>query len=176
MLRISFEEAKNELLRVLLSRDCPKDKAETVSHDMVRNSLEGTYSHGINRFSRLISNIDEGIVQVDAQPSLIHAFGAIENYDGNLGLGIVNAHFAMGRAIELARTHGISLVALRNTNHWLRAATYGYQACEAGMAALCTSNTMPNMPTWGAVDARLGNNPLTLAFPAPGVMSLQTLP
>ena len=165
MIRITFEEAKGELKRVLLSRGCPDEKAEKVAHEMARNSLEGTYTHGINRFARLIRNIDEGVVRVDTMPTIVQGFGAIENYDGNLGLGIVNAHFAMHRAIDLAHGHGIGLVALRNTNHWLRAATYGYQACDAGMAALCFSNTMPNMPTWGAVDARLGNNPLTLAFP-----------
>lgn len=165
MIRIPFEEAKSELKRVLLTRGCPDEKAEKVAYEMTRNSLEGTYTHGINRFARLIRNIDEGVVRVDTMPTLIRGFGAIENYDGNLGLGIVNAHFAMQRAVDLAHEHGIGLVALRNTNHWLRAATYGYQACDAGMAALCFSNTMPNMPTWGAVDARLGNNPITLAFP-----------
>jgi len=165
VIRIPFEEAKSELKRVLLTRGCPDEKAEKVAYEMTRNSLEGTYTHGINRFARLIRNIDEGVVRVDTMPTLIRGFGAIENYDGNLGLGIVNAHFAMQRAVDLAHEHGIGLVALRNTNHWLRAATYGYQACDAGMAALCFSNTMPNMPTWGAVDARLGNNPITLAFP-----------
>ena len=165
MIRIPFEEAKNELKRVLLTRGCPEVKADVVSFEMARNSLEGTYTHGINRFARLIRNIDEGIVRVDTTPQLVHGFGAIENYDGNLGLGIVNARFAMERAVELAGTHGLGLIALRNTNHWLRAATYAYQACDAGMAAMCFSNTNPNMPTWGALDARLGNNPLTLAFP-----------
>jgi 3-dehydro-L-gulonate 2-dehydrogenase len=36
------------------------------------------------------------------------------------------------------------------------------------MAALCFTNTMPNMPAWGALDARLGNNPLVLALPRAG--------
>ena len=61
----------------------------------------------------------------------------------------------------------VLMVALRNTNHWMRAATYGYQACEVGMAAICFTNTIPNMPAWGALDARLGNNPLVLAIPSP---------
>jgi 3-dehydro-L-gulonate 2-dehydrogenase len=33
------------------------------------------------------------------------------------------------------------------------------------MIGICFTNTIPNMPTWGAQDARLGNNPLVLAFP-----------
>lgn len=168
MLHIPFEEVQKELCRILFTRNCPAEKAIKVAHEMARNSLEGVYSHGINRFPRLIRNIDAGIVHPDADPAIINRFGALMSMDGNLGLGIVNASIAMGNAIDLSREHGIGLVALRNTNHWMRAATYGYQACDAGMAAICFSNTIPNMPTWGAVDARLGNNPMVLAIPRDG--------
>jgi len=104
-------------------------------------------------------------VRPEAEPEIINRFGALEQVDGHLGFGITNAWFCMDEAIRLASENGIGMVALRNTNHWLRAATYGYQACEAGMAAICFTNTMPNMPTWGAVDSRIGNNPLVFAFP-----------
>ena len=30
---------------------------------------------------------------------------------------------------------------------------------------MCWSNTINNMPAWGAVDPRLGNNPIVLAIP-----------
>jgi 3-dehydro-L-gulonate 2-dehydrogenase len=168
MLRIPFEEIREELYRILLTRKCPEEKAKEVAHEMARNSLEGVYSHGINRFPRLMRNIDAGIVHPDADPVIVNRFGALMSMDGNLGLGVVNASIAMEHAIELAKEHGIGLIALRNTNHWMRAATYGYQACDAGMAAICFSNTIPNMPTWGAVDARLGNNPMVLAIPREG--------
>ena len=165
MLHLPFEEIHSELERILRTRHCSKEKAFKVAYEMTRNSLEGVYSHGINRFPRLMRNIDAGIVNVDADPTVLNQFGALMSMDGNLGLGVVNASIAMDHAIALAKEHGIGLVALRNTNHWMRAATYGYQACDAGMAAICFSNTIPNMPTWGAVDARLGNNPMVLAIP-----------
>lgn len=164
-MRIPAADVQAKLEKILLDRGCRLDRAAKVAYEVTRNSLEGTYTHGINRFSRLIKTIDAGIVKMDMDPVLINAFGALENYDGRLGFGILNATFCMGRAIELARTHGIGCVALRNTNHWLRAATYGYQACEQGMAGICFTNTLPNMPTWGAIDAHLGNNPLVMAFP-----------
>lgn len=164
-MRISFEEVKRELKQALRMRNVGEAFAEKVAHEVARNSLEGTYTHGINRFARLVRDIDDGLIDTGATPVLEAGFGAMERYDGRQGLGITNAWACMERAIALAKEHGIGFVALRNTNHWLRAATYGYQACDAGMAAICFSNTMPNMPTWGAVDPRLGNNPLVLAFP-----------
>lgn len=164
-MRIQEAEARGRLEKILEGRGCPTNHAAKVALEFVRNSLEGTYTHGINRFPRLVRYIDQGIIKMDAEPLLLHAFGALENYDGQLGFGIVNAWASMERAIELASIHGIGCVALRNTNHWLRAATYGYQACESGMAGICFTNTLPNMPTWGAADPRIGNNPLVMAFP-----------
>lgn len=164
-MRLPFDEIKGTLKGILLTRGCEEAKADKVAHEMTRNALEGTYSHGVNRFARLVQSIDEGLIDVAADPTLEGGFGAIERYDGRLGLGITNAWFAMDRAITMAKAHGIGLCALRNTNHWLRAATYGLQACDAGLAGICFTNTMPNMPAWGAVDARLANNPLVLAFP-----------
>ena len=168
MLRIPPAEVRTAFEKILLGRGCSPDHARKVALEVTRNSLEGTYTHGINRFPRLVKSIDGGTLDMKAEPVLVNAFGALENYDGGLGFGIVNASVCMGRAVELAEVHGIGCVALRNTNHWFRAATYGYQACERGMAGICFTNTLPNMPTWGAIDPRLGNNPLVMAFPLEG--------
>lgn len=164
-MRLTYEQVTDTMQKKLTAYGTPDDQADLVSKQIARNSLEGVYTHGINRFPRLIYNIKAGIVKPGNTPKLMHSFQSMENYDGQLGLGIVNATFCMQRAMELAAKHGIGLVALRNTNHWFRAATYGYQACDAGYAALCFTNTVPNMPTWGAVDSHLGNNPFMMAFP-----------
>ncbi len=165
MIKIQAREARERFEKILRGRGVPVKRAAKVALEMVRNSLEGTYSHGINRFARLVEYIDKGYIRPEASPRLLGAMGAFERYDGELGFGITNAWFCMGRAIEIAKTQGIGCVAIGHTNHWLRAATYGYQACEAGMAGICWTNTRPNMPTWGALDPHLGNNPLVFAFP-----------
>src|SRR5205823_1096144 len=61
----------------------------------------------------------------------------------------------------------LGCVALKNTNHWMRGGSYGWQAAEAGVIGICWTNTMPNLPPWGASDQRLGNNPLVIAVPRP---------
>jgi 3-dehydro-L-gulonate 2-dehydrogenase len=73
----------------------------------------------------------------------------------------------MERAIELAHEHGLGGVALANTNHWMRGGSYGWLAAEAGVFALCWTNTLPNLPAWGTATPTLGNNPLVIAIPRP---------
>ena len=82
-----------------------------------------------------------------------------------MGIGLINAHLAMGRAIEIAKANGMGCIGLRNTNHWMRAGAYGLQAADAGCIGMCWTNTTPLMPPWGATEKRIGNNPMTMAIP-----------
>jgi 3-dehydro-L-gulonate 2-dehydrogenase len=50
----------------------------------------------------------------------------------------------------------------------MRGGTYGWKAARAGFAYISWSNTIANMPAWGAKDAKLGNNPLIIAIPQIG--------
>jgi len=131
-------------------------------------SRDGVPSHGLNLFPRLIAMIRAGVVDVHARPLRVSAVGALERWDGRRGIGNLNAHASMDAAIALARVHGIGCVALANTNHWMRGGAYGWQAAEAGVIGLCWTNTLPNLPPWGATVPRVGNNPLVIAIPRPG--------
>ena len=47
----------------------------------------------------------------------------------------------------------------------MRGGSYGWQAVAAGLIGICWTNTLANLPPWGASQARLGNNPLVIAVP-----------
>jgi 3-dehydro-L-gulonate 2-dehydrogenase len=165
MIRIPYEEFYTCLLGVLLKEGFELERAQLSARLITDTSCDGVYSHGLNRFPRLIDSIHSGILDVHARPELVASFGAFERWDGKRGAGNLNAYQCMDRAIRLAREHATGCVALANTNHWMRGGTYGWQAVEAGVMAICWTNTMPNMPPWGATDPRLGNNPLVIAVP-----------
>jgi 3-dehydro-L-gulonate 2-dehydrogenase len=95
----------------------------------------------------------------------VHSLGSLEQWNGNLAPGPLNATFATERAMELASETGIGMVGLANTNHWMRGGTYGWQAAKKGFVLICWTNTCPNMPAWGATDPRIGNNPFVIAVP-----------
>jgi len=166
-MRISYQEIYDNLLRVLRKVGFATDRAELCARLFADTSRDGVYPHGLNRFPRFIETIRNGIVDLQARPQMVDSHGAFERWDGRRGPGNLNAHECMSRAIALAREHGIGCVALRNTNHWMRGGSYGWQAADAGVIGICWTNTMPNLPPWGASEPRLGNNPLVIAVPRP---------
>jgi 3-dehydro-L-gulonate 2-dehydrogenase len=131
-------------------------------------SRDGVPSHGLNLFPRFVRMIRSGVVDIQARPVRVAAHGALERWDGRRGIGNLNAHQCMDRAIALSREHGMGCVGLANTNHWGRGGNFGWQAADAGAIGVCWTNTLPNLPPWGASEARIGNNPIVVAVPRPG--------
>ncbi len=166
-MRVSYGQLFNELQRVLLKLGFTPERAELCAKLFTDASRDGVYTHGLNRFPRFVNNIKGGYIDIHAEPVKLETVGAIERWDGGLGPGNLNAYFAMDRAIALAKQHGIGCVALRNTHHWMRPGAYGLQAADAGCIGICWTNTVPNMPPWGAKDPKLGNNPVVFAVPRP---------
>jgi len=164
-LRIPADQMKAEFFRILIRLGFSTERAYRCAEIFMLNSLEGVYSHGVNRFPKFVKNIREGFIRPDAAPSLVNSTGAVEQWNGNLGPGPLNAMFATERAIEVAAENNIGLISLANTNHWMRGGTYGWHAARKGFVLICWTNTCQNMPAWGAKDPRLGNNPLIIAVP-----------
>ncbi len=165
MLRIKYEDMVKEFRRVLVSRGFSGKNAEDAAVVFAQNSLDGIYSHGLNRFARFVSYVDKGEIAADVEATCVMSMGAIERWDGHRGFGPLNAKQAMDRACELAKQYGIGMVALGNNNHWMRGGSYGWQAANQGCIGICWSNTMPNMPAWGGKDRKIGNNPIIFAVP-----------
>lgn len=164
-MRIPFEKLKAEFKRILISLAFSEPKADRCAQIFAENSRDGVYTHGLNRFPAFVNLIKRGDIKPDAEPELVNSFGALEQWDGNFGPGILNALFCMDRAISLARENGIGCVAIKNTNHWMRGGTYGWQAANAGFIGINFTNTTANVAPWGGTTPTLGNNPLVISVP-----------
>jgi 3-dehydro-L-gulonate 2-dehydrogenase len=165
---IHAEKMREVFFSVLIKYQFEKSKAETIAQIFTANSIDGVYSHGVNRFATFIRLVQKGFVVANNEPEKIHAINALEQWDGRLGPGVLNAVKATDRAMQLAKKNGIGCVALANSNHWMRGGYYGWHAAKNNFVFIAWTNTIANMPAWGAVDARLGNNPLVVAVPFKG--------
>jgi 3-dehydro-L-gulonate 2-dehydrogenase len=168
MQRIPFDELRHRIERVLLALGLKPDRAALGARLTAETDRDGVRTHGIARLPRFAEMVRLGRIDPLAEPSLVQASGAIERWTGHRGPGNLAAYAAMQRATTLASQYGIGLVALADSSHWMRAGTYGWQAAEAGFAAMCWTNTLPNLPPWGAKSPALGNNPLVIAIPRRG--------
>ncbi len=167
-MKVFYNDLQKEFERILLKHSFSAAKAALCSRIFAQNSLDGVYSHGLNRFPVFIDHVRNGLVKPEAEPAVLSEKGALANWDGHLAPGMYNASLAMKAATELAKANGIGCISLKNTNHWMRGGTYGWQAAEAGCIGICFTNTIANIPPWGGKEPRLGNNPIVIAVPKEG--------
>lgn len=163
--KIAFETLNATIKQALLNAGMDEDKANICARIHTESSADGVESHGANRVPRFVDYIRRGWVNPNASPSLISSKGTAQNYDGNLGPGISNALFCGNKAVELAKTHGVGLVTLKNTTHWMRGGTYAWKMAEQGMISMCWIATESCMPMWGSDEPGVGNNPFCMAIP-----------
>lgn len=168
MVRVPFDVVSQEFTRVLLGLGFADDKAHRCGQIFAESTRDGITSHGINRFPEFVDFVKRGVVKHDAEAERLSSFGVMEQWDGKRGIGPLNAEIAMTRAIAIAKDSGIGCVGLNNTNHWMRAGTYGLMAADAGCIGVLWTNTKALLPPWGASEKKIGNNPLTIAVPREG--------
>ncbi|WP_394524802.1 3-dehydro-L-gulonate 2-dehydrogenase [Lacrimispora sp. JR3] len=164
-MKVKYEEMVKEFKRVLFKNGFGEQDAQAAAEIFAQNSMAGVFSHGLNRFPRVIEYLQKGSIDPSVSAECENRMGAFERWNGNRGFGPLNAKKAMDRAVELAKEFGIGLVALGNNNHWMRGGSYGWQAADQGCIGICWSNTCPNMPAWGGLDRKIGNNPFIMAIP-----------
>ncbi|MBQ8616975.1 MAG: 3-dehydro-L-gulonate 2-dehydrogenase [Clostridia bacterium] len=165
MIYVKYEEAVAKMKKGL-ERFMDEETAERFAEVFAGNSLDGVYSHGMNRYPRYLSDMERGLCDSRiTQAEKVSGLGGLEVWDAHFGVGPLIAQQMAGRAIELAKTHGIACVALRNNSHWLRAGRYGLMMADAGMMGLCMTNTCMNLVAYGAKVPSTGNNPITFAIP-----------
>lgn len=162
---IPHQQMESTFRQILLKNGYTEADASTLAELFMQNSLEGVYTHGVNRFPRFIEYNQKGWVKPQKIAVCKYSSAALEQWDGMLGPGPLNALRCTSRAMELAGKYGMGCVALANTNHWMRGGAYGWKAAKEGFVFVGWTNTIANMPAWGALDNKLGNNPLVMALP-----------
>lgn len=164
-MRIAYDDMVKEFVRVLNKYGIEGEDAVVSAKLFADASRDGVHTHGLQRFPKFIASIKNGSVDVTKRAVPVEKIGMIERWDGQRGPGNLNAYICMNRAIELAKANGVGVVALRNTNHWMRPGNYGLMAIDNDCIGILWTNTVPNMPAWGGKEAKLGNNPIVFAVP-----------
>ena len=84
---------------------------------LVEADLRGLASHGMVRVPPYVRALAAGVVNPRPRVEASREFGATALVDGDNGHGVVIGQIATDWAVELAREHGVGVVAVRNSNH-----------------------------------------------------------
>ena len=108
------------------------------------------------------------VKRVNATPDIkiIHETPSTAVVDGDSGLGLVVAPFAMQVAIEKAKKVGTGWVSVQNSNHFGIAGYHAMMALQYDMLGIAMTNASPLVAPTFSIDKMLGTNPICVAAPA----------
>lgn len=152
---------------VITALGAPPATANAVADSLVGADVRVVATHGVVRLPSYRRQVEEGEVDLEAQPRILHGHGATALVDGELAFGALTANFAVDLAIERAARNGVGAVAARRCMHFGAAAHYALRAARAGLVGVAATNTPALMAPFGGAEAALGNNPLAVAAPMP---------
>jgi LDH2 family malate/lactate/ureidoglycolate dehydrogenase len=153
--------------RVLTASGVPEPDAALVAESLVQADLWGHGSHGLLRLPWYVARLRNGAMQAVTEPTVLTDSGPLVVLDGRDGIGQVLTDRARTLAVERARTHGVGVVGVRNSNHFGTAMWFTRRAAREGFVAVLTTNASPAMAPWGGREKRLGTNPWSIAAPGP---------
>lgn len=143
------------------------EKDACLAADVLLNAdLRGIDSHGIARLIGYVRLWEAGRVNPAPQIRIIHETPSTAVVDGDGGLGLVVAPFAMQVAIDKARNAGTGWVSVQHSNHFGIAGRHAMMAIERDMIGIAMTNASPLVAPTFSTERLLGTNPICVAIPA----------
>jgi len=162
----SEQQLREFTTNVFLKMGCPKADAHLATDVLLRADLRGIDSHGVARLSGYVRLWEKQRINATPTVKVVHETATTATVDGDGGLGLVVAPFAMEVAIEKAKTYGSGWVAVKNSNHFGIAGYHALLAVEQDMIGISMTNASPLVAPTYANERLLGTNPMCYAFPA----------
>jgi len=164
--KISYQQLFDLAKAILQKIGCSEKDAELAVKVLLSADVRGIDSHGVARLSGYVRLWEVNRINATPDINIIHQTPSTAVVDGDSGLGLVIAPWAMQVAIEKARNVGTGWVSVQNSNHFGIAGYHAMMALEHDMIGIALTNASPLVSPTFSIERLLGTNPICVAIPA----------
>ena len=162
----SYEQLSAFAKNIFLKIGCTEKDAAIATETLLSADLRGLDSHGVARLSGYVRLWEAERVNTIPLIKIIHETPSTAVVDGDAGLGLVVAPFAMQVAIDKAKNVGTGWVSVQNSNHYGIAGQHAMMALPHDMIGISMTNASALVAPTFSKDKMLGTNPIAVAIPA----------
>jgi len=164
--KISYQQLFDLAKAILQKIGCSEKDAELAVKVLLSADVRGIDSHGVARLSGYVRLWEVNRINATPDINIIHQTPSTAVVDGDSGLGLVIAPWAMQVAIEKAKNVGTGWVSVQNSNHFGIAGYHAMMALEHDMIGIALTNASPLVSPTFSIERLLGTNPICVAIPA----------
>jgi LDH2 family malate/lactate/ureidoglycolate dehydrogenase len=163
---LSYQQLYQFTESVFKSMGCSAKDAATATTVLLSADVRGVDSHGVARLSGYVRLWQAKRINPTPHIQVVHETPSTAVVDGDAGLGLVVAPFAMQVAIDKAKNAGTGWVSVRNSNHFGIAGYHAMMALEHDMIGMAMTNASALVAPTFSIERMLGTNPIAVAIPA----------
>lgn len=153
-------------IKVFQAIGCSSADAELAATSLLSADLRGVDSHGVARLSGYVRLWEAGRANTKPEIRIIHETPSTAVVDGDAGLGLVVAPFAMEVAMSKARQVGTGWVSVQNSNHFGIAAQHAMMGLREDMIGIALTNASALVAPTFSKERMLGTNPICVSIPS----------
>lgn len=162
----TYEKLFGFVYQVFLKMGCIEEHAILASRVLLGADMRGVDSHGVARLSGYVRLWEAGRINATPDIKVVYETPSTATIDGDRGLGLVVAPFAMKVAIEKATNAGTGWVSVKNSNHFGIAGHHAMMALDHDMIGWAMTNASALVAPTFSIERMLGTNPIAIAIPA----------
>ena len=166
MSNYSYQDLYQFSHSVFIKMGCPEADATQACETLLSADLRGIDSHGVARLTGYVRLWEKGRINASPNIKVTYETPSTAVVDGDSGLGLVVAPFAMRVAIEKAKNVGTGWVSVKNSNHYGIAGFHSLLAAQNDMIGISMTNASPLVYPTFSKERLLGTNPIAIAIPA----------
>jgi LDH2 family malate/lactate/ureidoglycolate dehydrogenase len=165
-MKLNLSEARTLAIAALKGIDFEDDAAAATADHLVDAALRGVTFGSLPRILAIAEKMQEGDNRRPVR--VIRETPVSALLDGGDQVGYYVAHRATTMAIDKAKKTGIAIVGANNTFYTGLFSYYMEMATREGLVAMAAGNGPAVVAPEGAIDGRLGTNPIAFGFPSSG--------
>jgi L-2-hydroxycarboxylate dehydrogenase (NAD+) len=162
----TFQHLSTFTKNIFLAIGCSEKEAAIATETLLSADLRGVDSHGVARLSGYVRLWEAQRVNAKPNIKIIHETPSTAVVDGDAGLGLVVAPYAMQVAIDKAKNVGTGWVSVQNSNHYGIAGQHAMMALPHDMIGIAMTNASALVAPTFSKQKMLGTNPIAVAIPA----------
>jgi (2R)-3-sulfolactate dehydrogenase (NADP+) len=163
---VSLDEIEALTTSALVSHGAEKWIAEEVAKAVRKAESTGNLICGLYYLESYCTQLRTGRVKGDAVPEVSQPRASAIQVDAKLGFAQPAFSKGIGKAVEMAKQNGTSVLAICHSHTCTAMAYFTDQIAEAGLLGFGTTNAPACVSPPGGTKAVLGTNPMAMSVPA----------
>ncbi len=148
---------------------CDSKISSEVAQHLASSNLCGMESHGLMRTLQYAEQFESRTMRPDVAPAITTNDRGATIVDGRGGIGIPAMALAVEQGCRVAKTHGISVVAIKNVGHTGRLGAFTESAANRGCLSIVIGGggreKWRQVAPYGGRRAMLPTNPYSIGIP-----------